>query len=138
MGIRFRRSIKIMPGVKVNLSKRGISTSFGTRGVHYTIGSNGRRTSSIGIPGTGISSVSTWSKKRKTNNVSQVSLYSKNTTLILCIFLGMFGIHRFYVKRSGTGILWMFSFGLFLFGWISDIISILNGTFTDGLGRSLR
>ena len=87
-----------MPGVKVNLSKRGISTSFGTRGVHCTIGSNGRRTSSIGIPGTGISSVSTWSKKRKTNNVSQVSLYSKNTTLILCIFLGMFGIHRFYVK----------------------------------------
>ena len=138
MGIRFRRSIKIMPGVKVNLSKRGISTSFGTRGVHYTIGSNGRRTSSIGIPGTGISSVSTWSKKRKTNNVSQVSLYSKNTTLILCIFLGMFGIHRFYVKKSGTGILWMFSFGFFLFGWISDIISILNGTFTDGLGRSLQ
>ena len=77
-------------------------------------------------------------KKRKTNNVSQVSLYSKNTTLILCIFLGMFGMHRFYVKKSGTGILWMFSFGLFLFGWISDIISILNGTFTDGLGRSLR
>ena len=138
MGIRFRRSIKIMPGVKVNLSKRGISTSFGTRGVYYTIGSNGRRTSSVGIPGTGISSVSTWNKKFKNNNVSQVSLYSKNITLILCIFLGMFGIHRFYVKKSGTGILWMFSFGLFLFGWISDIISILNGTFTDGLGRSLR
>ena len=127
-----------MPGVKVNLSKRGISTSFGTRGVYYTIGSNGRRTSSVGIPGTGISSVSTWNKKFKNNNVSQVSLYSKNITLILCIFLGMFGIHRFYVKKSGTGILWMFSFGLFLFGWISDIISILNGTFTDGLGRSLR
>ena len=50
----------------------------------------------------------------------------------------MFGIHRFYVKKSGTGILWMFSVGLFFFGWIADIISILNGTFTDGLGRPLR
>lgn len=58
MGLRFRRSIKISKGVKVNLGKTGVSTTFGTRGLHYTMHSSGRRTSSAGIPGTGLSFVS--------------------------------------------------------------------------------
>jgi hypothetical protein len=51
---RFRRSIKILPGVRWNFGKRSSSVSFGGRGFHYTIGSTGRRTT-IGIPGTGLS-----------------------------------------------------------------------------------
>ena len=43
-----------MPGVTVNLGKRGISTSIGPRGARITIGSKGVR-STVGIPGTGIS-----------------------------------------------------------------------------------
>lgn len=58
MGLRFRRSIKIAKGVKINLGKTGVSTTFGTRGLHYTMHSSGRRTSSAGIPGTGLSFVS--------------------------------------------------------------------------------
>ena len=54
MGFRFRRRIKIMPGVTINLEKKGISTSIGPRGARITIGSKGVR-STVGIPGTGIS-----------------------------------------------------------------------------------
>jgi nitrate reductase NapE component len=55
----------------------------------------------------------------------------KWTAFFLCLVLGMFGVHRFYVGKYGTGILWMFTFGCFYLGWIIDCISILRGTFSD-------
>jgi hypothetical protein len=51
---RFRRRIKIVPGVHWNIGKKGSSLSFGGRGLSHTIGPQGSRTT-IGIPGTGIS-----------------------------------------------------------------------------------
>jgi hypothetical protein len=54
MSIRFRRSIKILPGIRLNFGKRGISTSIGVRGAHVTIGKTGTRTT-IGLPGSGLS-----------------------------------------------------------------------------------
>jgi Protein of unknown function (DUF4236) len=51
---RFRRSVKLFPGVRWNIGKRSSSLSFGGRGFHYTIGPKGGRTT-VGIPGTGIS-----------------------------------------------------------------------------------
>ena len=54
MSLRFRRSVKILPGVRINFNKNSTGLTFGGRGAHYTINSSGRRTSSIGIPGTGI------------------------------------------------------------------------------------
>jgi hypothetical protein len=51
MGFRFRRSVRILPGVKVNLSGSGASVSLGGRGFHYTIGPKGTRVTA-GIPGT--------------------------------------------------------------------------------------
>lgn len=55
MGFRFRRSVKIAPGVKLNFGKKSTSVSFGGKGAHYTISSTGRKTATVGIPGTGIS-----------------------------------------------------------------------------------
>ncbi len=55
MAIRFRKSIKIAKGVRLNLNKRSVGLSIGGRGARYTINSKGRRTSTIGIPGTGLS-----------------------------------------------------------------------------------
>ena len=55
MGLRFRKSIKVAPGVKINLNKNSTSVSFGKRGAHYTINSKGKKTATVGIPGTGIS-----------------------------------------------------------------------------------
>jgi len=62
----------------------------------------------------------------------------KSTALILCIFLGFFGAHYFYVARYGKGVLYAFTGGLFFFGWIFDIFTIMNGKFRDNVGQPLR
>ncbi len=59
MGFRVRKSIKIMPGVRMTISPSGVSTSIGVRGARITRGSNGRITRTIGLPGTGISHTET-------------------------------------------------------------------------------
>ncbi|MDE7434449.1 MAG: TM2 domain-containing protein [Lachnospiraceae bacterium] len=56
---------------------------------------------------------------------------SKTTALVLCILLGYFGIHQFYVGKTGMGVLYLFTMGLFGFGWIIDIILIATGKFKD-------
>lgn len=55
MGLRFRKSFKIAPGVKVNLNKKSAGVTIGTKGAHYTINTSGKRTASVGLPGTGLS-----------------------------------------------------------------------------------
>lgn len=45
--------------------------------------------------------------------------------LLLCIFLGLLGGHKFYEGKGGMGVLYIFTFGLFGIGIIVDIISIL-------------
>jgi tetratricopeptide (TPR) repeat protein len=59
MGFRVRRSVKIMPGVRMTFSPSGVSTSIGVRGARVTRGANGRISRTIGIPGTGMSQTST-------------------------------------------------------------------------------
>jgi hypothetical protein len=55
MGFRFRRVIPIVPGlVYLNLSKSGISFSFGKPGAMVNVG-HGKQTVSVGVPGTGMS-----------------------------------------------------------------------------------
>ncbi len=54
MGFRFRKSFKILPGVRWNISRAGTSFSFGGRGLTHTVGTKGARTT-VGIPGTGLS-----------------------------------------------------------------------------------
>lgn len=55
MGFRFRKSIKLFPGFKINLTHKGISSaSIGKPGTSLNIGKKGTRTS-VGIPGTGLS-----------------------------------------------------------------------------------
>ena len=55
MGFRFRKIISVIPGVKVNLSKSGVSTSLGGHGATVNVGTSGKRTITLGIPGTGMS-----------------------------------------------------------------------------------
>ncbi len=56
--IRFRRSIKIAPGLRLNVGKKSIGLSAGVTGARYSVSSSGRRTRTVGIPGTGVSYVS--------------------------------------------------------------------------------
>jgi tetratricopeptide (TPR) repeat protein len=58
MGIRFRKSVRIAPGVRLSVSKSGFGVSAGVRGARYSVHGSGRRTRSVGIPGTGVSYVS--------------------------------------------------------------------------------
>lgn len=53
-GLRFQKRLSILPGVRVNLSKSGASTSIGPRGADVNIGRDGV-TTNAGIPGTGLS-----------------------------------------------------------------------------------
>lgn len=73
-----------------------------------------------------------------TDVVPGISKKSKTVALLLCIFLGILGIHRFYVGKVGTGILYLFTYGLFGIGWIVDIILIVTGSFKDHFGLPLR
>lgn len=68
----------------------------------------------------------------------QESPKNKTLLLILSIFFGYFGIHRFYVGKIGTGILWLLTFGLFCVGWIVDVILIARGDFKDRDGISVK
>ena len=52
--MRFQKRIKIIPGVTINLSRKGVSTSVGTTGARVTYG-HGQKRTTIGVPGTGIS-----------------------------------------------------------------------------------
>ena len=70
--------------------------------------------------------------------VPGISRKSKTTALLLCIFLGGIGAHRFYVGKGGTGILYLFTAGLFGIGWIIDIIRIATGSFRDEFDLPLR
>ena len=64
-------------------------------------------------------------------------LKSKLTALLLCLFLGYLGIHRFYVGKIGTGILWLCTAGMFGIGALIDFFMILLGGFRDNFGRPL-
>ena len=74
------------------------------------------------------------------NSKSQIVINNSNTTngvigakkcdkwvaLLLCIFLGVLGGHKFYEGKTGMGILYIFTGGLFFVGVIIDLISILG------------
>lgn len=99
MGFRFRKSFKIAPGVKVNFNKKSTGVTFGGKGFHYTVNSKGKRTTSVGIPGTGLSYSTTSgckSKKSKTKkaersvetmSTSNKKWYMKTGYIILLLML---------------------------------------------------
>lgn len=58
--------------------------------------------------------------------------------LLLAIFLGYFGIHRFYAGKILTGIIWMFTGGFFGIGWFVDIFLIIFGLFKDSEKKTIR
>jgi tetratricopeptide (TPR) repeat protein len=70
MSLRFRKSMKLMPGVRLNFGKETVGLSFGVPGMRYTMNSKGRRTVSTGIPGTGIYNIETLSRGTRTGGRS--------------------------------------------------------------------
>ena len=78
------------------------------------------------------------------NNYSHTTTYSvasnksKIVALVLCFLFGIFGIHRFYVGKVGTGLIWLFTGAIGGLGWIVDLILILTGNFKDSAGLPLK
>ena len=87
MSLRFRKTLRLAPGLRINLARKGASISVGGKGLTYNIGKNGTR-STAGLPGSGLS----WSTyKRHSGGWSGIVW-----TLIIAIL-----IFAFYMVRSG-------------------------------------
>ena len=59
-------------------------------------------------------------------------------TLLLCLFVGCFGIHRFYVGKTGTGIIQLLTCGGCGIWALIDLIVICMGNFTDAEGKFIK
>jgi hypothetical protein len=91
-----------------------------------------------------IQSVEAGSTRTNLNNkgifMSEIENPSDKKRLVaflLCFFVGMLGVHRFYAGKTVTGIIQLFTLGgLFIWAFI-DMIMILCGAFTDKEGRKI-
>ncbi|MCR4408867.1 MAG: TM2 domain-containing protein [Candidatus Saccharicenans sp.] len=60
---------------------------------------------------------------------------SRLVTFLLCWLFGLFGGHRFYVGKTGTGLIWLFTLGCLGIGVLVDLIMILLGKFYDAQNK---
>ncbi len=68
-------------------------------------------------------------------NKAEISPRSRLAAVLFCFLLGVFGAHRFYVGKIGTGILMLVTFGGFGIWTLIDLILIIVGSFRDKEGR---
>jgi hypothetical protein len=129
MALRFRKRIKIAPGLHVNLGKRGASFSVGGRGATLNIGKKGVR-STVGVPGTGISYTSKLSGgSSEAGGGAQLSSEMVNTSLErkISLWLGlgilfMPYIFSWFTLRSGYSNIAR----LVAFGWLIFVLVLIN------------
>jgi hypothetical protein len=101
MGFRFRKSIKIFPGLRLNLSKGGVSANVGIRGANISLGKRGAAVN-LGVPGTGVgyqkridigenpnSQSSTGTAPHRGNSLLPVILLFVAVVVVIVIVLGL-------------------------------------------------
>lgn len=59
------------------------------------------------------------------------------TAGLLCLIVGVFGAHRFYVGKHGTGLLMLLTIGGLGIWWLADLIMLITGQFRDDEGRRI-
>lgn len=135
MGLNFRKSIKIAPGIRVNISKKGLSSvSVGGKGARVNVGKKGTRTT-VGLPGTGLSytTQSPYKKSKKFDkepnyllSQEQTSKGQRSILMSILLWIGIlafpFLFAWFTLQKKYTNIERVLAFGwllLVVFGMIS-------------------
>ena len=77
--------------------------------------------------------------KTQTNSISRASSKNKYIAIFLLLLnaIGIAGLHRFYVGKKKTGILYLLTFGIFGLGSIYDLVLLIQNKFTDKIGAVL-
>ena len=84
MGFRIRKVIELLPGIKLNISKSGLSGSIGTRGATVNVSKNGVK-GTVGVPGSGFSYSRRVDVDRLSPRVKAVVLITILLALIACL-----------------------------------------------------
>ena len=63
-----------------------------------------------------------------------ISHRSRTVTLLRAFFLGYLGLHRLYVGKVGTALIWFLTGGVAGVGWVVDCVLVLLGSFRDKEG----
>jgi hypothetical protein len=79
VGFRFYKSFRVLPGVRLNLSKSGLSTTLGIRGANVNL-RRGRKRMTLGLPGSGLSYVKTRQNGRPTAGLDSAATVQPQAT----------------------------------------------------------
>lgn len=130
MGLRYRRSKKILPGVRLNLNKDSFGVTLGGRGLRYTINSKGRKTATVGIPGTGLSYSKTSSKQKTVlpqaveqtaaQTFTPICEISKRSSIGPSIISAILGVWGFFVALSEPNFI-----NILLFAFLASAVYFL-------------
>jgi Protein of unknown function (DUF4236) len=129
MGVYFRKSKKLIPGVRLNLTKRGVGISFGVKGLRFSSSTTGTRRLSANIPGTGLYYRKNLKKKSNTqpgnlNDVSNVqdAFKSRPVNSIDVVFWISCMITIFIFFEELFNGKFKIALYLFIFGFIATVI----------------
>lgn len=130
----FRKRVKVLPGITLNLSRSGVSTTLGVKGASINIGKKGIYLNT-GIPGTGIynrqkiTSFSEFEKDNLSINIDSYGLFFKKSksrvkASWIAFFTGFLGGHKFYLGQyfQGAIALLLIPTGLSFLWWIIDVL----------------
>ncbi|WP_441252059.1 DUF4236 domain-containing protein [Tardiphaga sp. 71_E8_N1_1] len=101
MGVRFRKSVKLMPGVRVNFGLKSVSISMGGAGATYNVGSRGSRVT-LGIPGSGLSYSADVTRQSQAVISSAVVPIRRFSIPALAIILFILGVAYVLVASGDT------------------------------------
>lgn len=121
MGVRFRKRVKILPGVRMNFSKSGVSLNIGRKGASVSVGKKGAYLNA-GIPGTGIYSREKINSTNKRETIREQSTSAKKGCAFSLLALGLFLFTGFCL---GGNFDWAFG-ALLIFGGTAALLLICH------------